>query len=80
MEITTLGIDLARSVFQRHGVNEDGVVVLQEKLRRGAVLDVRQAGTLPDRHGILPELALPVPGDRERHSRGVAMRCKGRGG
>jgi transposase len=39
MEITTLGIDLAKSVFQLHGVAADGTVVLQKKLRRGAVLD-----------------------------------------
>ena len=39
MEITALGIDLARSVFQLHGVDADGAVVLQKKLRRGAVLD-----------------------------------------
>ncbi|RYH07047.1 IS110 family transposase [Tropicimonas sp. IMCC6043] len=38
MEITTLGIDLAKSVFQLHGVDADGAVVLQKKLRRGAVL------------------------------------------
>lgn len=39
MDITTLGIDLAKSVFQLHGVDADGTVVLQKKLRRGAVLD-----------------------------------------
>jgi transposase len=39
MKITTLGIDLAKSVFQLHGVDADGAVVLQKKLRRGAVLD-----------------------------------------
>jgi transposase len=39
MEITTLGIDLAKSVFQLHGVDAAGAVVLQKKLRRGAVLD-----------------------------------------
>ena len=39
MEITTLGIDLAKSVFQLHGVDVSGAVVLQKKLRRGAVLD-----------------------------------------
>ncbi|RYH05696.1 transposase [Tropicimonas sp. IMCC6043] len=39
MEIATLGIDLAKSVFQLHGVDADGTVVLQKKLRRGAVLD-----------------------------------------
>ena len=40
MTITTLGIDLAKSVFQFHGVDADGTTVLQKKLRRGSVLDV----------------------------------------
>jgi transposase len=40
MNITTLGIDIAKSVFQLHGVDADGTIVLQKKLRRGAVLDV----------------------------------------
>jgi transposase len=39
MEITTLGIDLAKLVFQLHGVDADGAVVLQKKLRWGAVRD-----------------------------------------
>ena len=39
MDITTLGIDLAKSVFQLHGVGADGAVALQKKLRRGAVLN-----------------------------------------
>ncbi|MCE2931535.1 MAG: IS110 family transposase [Hyphomicrobiales bacterium] len=38
MRITTLGIDLAKSVFQLHGVDETGVVVLRRKLRRAALL------------------------------------------
>ncbi len=39
MTITTLGIDLAKSVFQLHGIDADGGVVMRKKLRRGAVLD-----------------------------------------
>jgi transposase len=39
MEIRSLGIDLAKSVFQLHGVDGEGAVVLRKKLRRGAVLD-----------------------------------------
>jgi transposase len=39
MQITTLGIDLAKSVFQLHGVDADGAVALQKKLRRAAVLN-----------------------------------------
>jgi len=38
MDITTLGIDIAKSVFQFHGVDADGAVVLRKKLRRGGVL------------------------------------------
>jgi transposase len=38
MTTTTLGIDLAKSVFQLHGVNAQGAIVLQKKRRRGAVL------------------------------------------
>ena len=45
MEIRALGIDLAKSVFQLHGVDADGSVVLRKKLRRGAVLDILR--TLP---------------------------------
>jgi transposase len=40
MEITRLGIDLAKSVFQLHGVDRDGAIVLQKKVRRGALLDI----------------------------------------
>ncbi len=39
MEIRALGIDLAKSVFQLHGVDAAGSVVLRKKLRRAAVLD-----------------------------------------
>ena len=39
MKIRTLGIDIAKSVFQLHGVDEEGTVVLQKKFRRGGVLD-----------------------------------------
>ena len=39
MHVTTLGIDLAKSVFQLHGVDAGGAVVFQKKLRRNAVLD-----------------------------------------
>jgi transposase len=38
MKITTTGIDLAKNVFQVHGVNEGGEVVLKKQLKRGQVL------------------------------------------
>ena len=39
MNVTTIGIDLAKSVFQLHGVDAQGAVVFRKKLRRGGVLD-----------------------------------------
>jgi transposase len=37
MKITTVGIDLAKNVFQVHGVDERGQVVLRKQLRRAQV-------------------------------------------
>ena len=38
MKITTIGLDLAKNVFQVHGVNQRGKPVIQKRLRRGQVL------------------------------------------
>ncbi len=37
MQITTVGIDLAKNVFQIHGVNKHGKAVLRKLLRRDQV-------------------------------------------
>jgi transposase len=37
MKITTIGLDLAKNVFQVHGVNERGVAVLRKQLKRDQV-------------------------------------------
>ena len=37
-EITTIGVDLAKHVFQVHGVDADGATVLRKRLRRGQML------------------------------------------
>ena len=34
MKITTIGIDLAKEVFQIHGVDEHDKIVLRKQLRR----------------------------------------------
>jgi transposase len=39
MNVTTIGIDLAKSVFQLHGIDAAGEVIFRKKLRRSAVLD-----------------------------------------
>src|SRR5262245_9306083 len=37
-EITTIGFDLAKHVFQVHGVDAEGATVLRKQLRRAQVL------------------------------------------
>ena len=38
MQICTIGLDLAKSVFQVHGVDASGEPVIRKALRRGHVL------------------------------------------
>ncbi len=45
MQVTTIGIDLAKNVFQVHGVDAAGKVVISKKLRRSQVLALFE--TLP---------------------------------
>ena len=37
-EVSTIGLDLAKTVFQAHGANASGEVVFRKKLRRDALL------------------------------------------
>ena len=39
MQVNTIGIDLAKNVFQVHGVDAHGKVVLSRQLRRKQVLE-----------------------------------------
>lgn len=39
MKITTIGLDIAKNVFQVHGVDASGQVVVRRRLRRGDVLN-----------------------------------------
>ena len=38
MEVSTIGLDLAKHVFQAHGADASGAVVFRKRLRRGQVL------------------------------------------
>jgi transposase len=38
MQVTTIGLDLAKSVFQVHGADETGKVTLTKQLRRGQAI------------------------------------------
>ena len=37
-EVSTIGLDLAKSVFQAHGADAAGAVIFRRKLRRDQVL------------------------------------------
>ena len=36
--VTTIGLDIAKSVFQVHGVDAEGAVVVRRRLTRGRML------------------------------------------
>jgi transposase len=38
LEVTTIGLDIAKSVFQVHGIGDDGEVVVRQQLKRSRVL------------------------------------------
>ena len=40
MQITTIGLDIAKNLFQLHGVDSEGQVVLRQKIRRDKLLEV----------------------------------------
>ena len=39
MQVSTIGVDLAKNVFQVHGVDSAGKVVISRQLRRKQVID-----------------------------------------
>jgi transposase len=39
-EVITIGVDLAKNVFQVHGIDAAGAVIVRRQLRRGQVLPV----------------------------------------
>ena len=59
MQVTTIGLDLAKRVFQIHGIDAAEKVVVRRQLRRSQVMGfLRSAGAMPDRHGSLCHSAL----------------------
>jgi transposase len=37
-EVTTVGLEIAKSVFQVHGIDATGAVVIRRQVRRGQML------------------------------------------
>jgi transposase len=38
-EVSTIGLDIAKSVFQIHGVDVDGAVVIRKRITRAKLLE-----------------------------------------
>ncbi len=54
MHVNTIGVDLAKNVFQIHGVDSAGKVIITRQLRRKQVLDFfSKISRLPGRYGSL---------------------------
>ena len=52
MQVTTIGLDIAKNVFQVHGIDAAEKVVVRKQLRRRQVLEFFKAlPALPGRHG-----------------------------
>jgi transposase len=39
-EVSTIGVDIAKSVFQIHGVDAEGAVVIRRRIGRAKVLEL----------------------------------------
>ena len=62
--VTTIGLDIAKSVFQVHGIDAAGQVVIRRQLKRRPGV-FREAATLPNRHRglrLIARLVARTPG------------------
>jgi len=64
MNITTVGIDLAKNIFQLHGVNEVGETVLTKKLSRKKLPEFIAQLQLRQLQGVGPLIATAVIASR----------------
>ena len=73
MQIVRIGLDLAKYVFEVHGVDAHGKIVVRKTLRRDAVVHVlRQSAAVSSRHGSLERRALLGKGAYRSWPRGTA--------
>lgn len=70
-EVTIIGVDLAKQVFQAHGAAADGSVVFRRKLSRGQFLSFLAGHP---RCVVAMELVRPRTTGAARSS-GLGMRC-----
>ena len=73
MNCTTLGIDLAKQVFQLHGVDERGQVVVQKRVTRAKLREtIAQLPAVPDWDGSVWECAVLGAGVSAARAHGEA--------
>jgi hypothetical protein len=76
MQVTTIGLDIAKSVFQVHGVDRHGTVGLRRRLARAQVLAF--FANLP-RCGVgLEACGAPLGADLRWSALGARRGCSGR--
>ena len=63
-EVSTIGLDMAKKVFQAHGADASGAVVFRKKLRRAHVLEFFAAQPACMWRWRLRRVPLLGPGDR----------------
>ena len=65
-EVSTIGLDLAKTVFQVHGAGQDGAALVRKKLRRDQVLPFFSTQpSLRGSDGGMRERALLGTGDQQ---------------
>ena len=71
-QITTIGLDLAKNVFQVHGAADDGSPIFNKKTASVRVAAIfREIATVSGRHGSLRRFALLGARNRGAGSRGA---------
>ena len=73
--VTTIGLDIAKSVFQVHGVDAAGQVLIRRQLKRRAVLAFFQKRALPDALVKKSQPLLSADSQREGSSPAWAETC-----
>ena len=53
MQVTTIGLDIAKNVFQVHGIDATEKVVVRKQLRRSQLIKFFEALAPVSRHGSL---------------------------
>jgi transposase len=73
MQITTIGLDIAKNVFQAHGIDRNEKVVARKQLRRGHVIRFFQSLS-PCLLALRPVPQLTIGRVNSRYARSVASR------